>query len=428
MARKNFVVFDSDSHVVEPPDVWTTYLEPEFRTLGKHALWREEGKFGSYLKVNGKMFRDTINSNIPRHAIWRPGLTWDQIGELNPNTRHTMTAGASNPEARLKDMDAMGVDQALLYPTWFAEGFHLVEDPDVAYALARAYNEWIADFCKAAPQRLFAAAMLPLQNMDYAIEEMQRIRRIACFRGAFIRPMFLEGRYFTHPYYDPLWAELENLELAAAVHPTAGLWNPEWTSHGPFMEKVKGRLNHHQFIAVAGGGPFAGGGTARGFAFSASPPLGHPIAPILSYWLDNHMFVASTLIGFTVMQRYPKMKVVVAHGKASWMEEVLEKMEASTRTIPLLHYYPVRTDAEEMWKEGSVMLGFDAEERLIQRLPDDFAEKIVWGSRYPHHDTTSAWDAIETLSGAHVDEATLARMFGANAATQFGISLTSAVN
>ena len=69
------------------------------------------------------------------------------------------------------------------------------------------------------------------------------------------------------------------------------------------------------------------------------------------------------------MQRYPKMKMVVAHGKASWMEEVLEKMEASTRTIPLLHYYPVRTDPEEMWEEGNVMLGFDAEERLIQRLP-----------------------------------------------------------
>ena len=102
------------------------------------------------------------------------------------------------------------------------------------------------------------------------------------------------------------------------------------------------------------------------------------------------MFVASTLIGFTVMQRYPNMKVVVAHGKASWMEEVLEKMEASTRTIPLLHHYPVRTDTEELWEEGNVMLGFDAEERLIQKLPQDFAEKIVWGSRYPHHDTTSA--------------------------------------
>lgn len=423
MINKRFAVFDSDSHVVEPPELWTKYLEPEYRALGKHALWREDGKTNSYLKVNGKMFRDTMNSNIPRHAIWRPGMTWDKVGELDPTHRHPMTAGASDPHARLADMDAMGVDQAFLYPTWFAEGFHLVEDPDIAYALARAYNDWIADFCKAAPERFFAAAMVPLQNMDYSIEELRRISRIPCFRGAFIRPMFIEGHYFTHPYYDPLWAELEVLGIPAAVHPTAGLWNPEWTSHGPFCEKINARVNQHPLIPVAGGGPTAGGGTSRSVAFSASPPLGHPVAPILSYWLDNHMFVASTLIGFTVMQRYPKMKVVVAHGKASWMEEVLEKMEASTRTIPLLHYYPVRTDTEEMWEEGRVMLGFDAEERLIQKLPEDFAEKIIWGSRYPHHDTTSALEAIAVLTQARVAESTIARMLGGNAAAQFGVKL-----
>src|SRR5260370_14313883 len=116
----------------------------------------------------------------------------------------------------------------------------------------------------------------------------------------------------------------------------------------------------------------AGGGGEWGFTSVAPPPLGHPIAPILSYWLDNHMFVGSTLIGFTVMQRYPKMKVIVAHGKASWMEDVLEKMEASTRTFPLLHHYPVRTDTEELWEEGKVMLGFDADEPMIQRLPHNF--------------------------------------------------------
>lgn len=54
--------------------------------------------------------------------------------------------------------------------------------------------------------------------------------------------MFMEGHYFTQPNYDPLWAELESLGLAAAVHPTAGLWNPDWTSHGPFMQRVKGRI------------------------------------------------------------------------------------------------------------------------------------------------------------------------------------------
>jgi predicted TIM-barrel fold metal-dependent hydrolase len=424
MATKRFTVFDADSHVVEPVELWTKYLEPDYRALGKHALWREEGKLGSYLKVNGKMFRDTMNSNIPRHAIWRPGMTWDQVGELDPRQRHPMTEGASNPKARLADMDAMGIDQALLYPTWFAEGFHLVEDPDVAYALARAYNNWIADFCQAAPKRLFAAAMVPLQSMDFTVEELRRVAKIPCFRGAFIRPMFVEGHYFTHPFYNPLWAELESLGLTAAVHPAAGLWNPEWTSHAPFFEKINRRFNQRSVIAEAGGGPSAGGGGVQGFTFVATPPLGHPIAPILAPWLDNHMFVAATLIGFTVMQRYPKMKVVVSHGKASWMEEVLEKMEASTRTFPLLHFYPVRTDTEELWEEGNVMLGFDAEERLIQKLPDDFAAKVVWGSRYPHHDTTSALDAIATLTQARVDEPLLARMFGSNAADQFGVTLT----
>ena len=143
-----------------------------------------------------------------------------------------------------------------------------------------------------------------------------------------------------------------------------------------------------------GGGPFAGGsgGAGQTTTFMGATPLGYPLAPILANWLDNHMFVASTLIGFTVMERYPAMKVVVAHGNASWMQEVFEKMEASTRVIPLLHHYPVSTEPEELWEHGNVMLGFHAEERLIQKLPQDFADKVVWGSRYPHHNAMSAWD------------------------------------
>ena len=420
MTTKDFAVFDADSHVVEPPALWDKYLEPEYRTLGKHALWRQEGRTGSYLKVNGEIFRDTTNPNLPRHALWRPGMDWDAIGALDPHTRHPMTEGASDPQARLTDMDAMGVDQTLLYPTWFAEGFFLVDDPDVAFALARAYNDWIADFCKPAPTRLFATAILPLQNMDFALEELQRVARKACFPAVFIRPMFLEEHYLNHPYYEPLWAELERLGIAAAVHPTPGLWNPEWTSHGPFFEKIKDRLAEPP-VPGGGGGPFAGGGAASNTTFQHLTPLGHPVAPILAPWLDNHMFVASTLIGFTVMERYPAMRVVVAHGKASWMQEVLEKMEASTRVIPLLHHYPVSTEPEEMWEQGNVMLGFDAEERLIQKLPQDFAAKIVWGSRYPHHDATSAWDAIAKLRNAKVPDALIARMMGRNAADQFRI-------
>ena len=74
-----------------------------------------------------------------------------------------------------------------------------------------------------------------------------------------------------------------------------------------------------------------------------------------------------------------------------------------------------------MWEHGNVMLGFDAEERLIQKLPEEFAAKVVWGSRYPHHDATSAWEALARLRDAKVPEALIARMMGRNAAAQFGV-------
>ena len=98
------------------------------------------------------------------------------------------------------------------------------------------------------------------------------------------------------------------------------------------------------------------------------------------------------------------------------MQEVLEKMEASTRVIPLLHHYPVSTESEELWEHDDVMLGFDARERLIQKLPQDldFAR-----FRYPHHDATCAWDALACLREANVSEPLIARMMSGNAVRQF---------
>jgi hypothetical protein len=58
---------------------------------------------------------------------------------------------------------------------------------------------------------------------------------------------------------------------------------------------------------------------------------------------------------------------------------------------------------------------------MIQKLPHDFAEKVVWGFRYPQHGTTSAHDAIAMLARADVPEDIIARMMGGNAAAQFGV-------
>ena len=52
----HFAVLDSDSHVAKPPELWEKYLDPEYRLLGKHALWRHEGRTGAHLKVRHCQF------------------------------------------------------------------------------------------------------------------------------------------------------------------------------------------------------------------------------------------------------------------------------------------------------------------------------------------------------------------------------------
>src|SRR5205807_4640822 len=87
---------------------------------------------------------------------------------------------------RIPDMDLDGIDAAFLYPSMglFAGAVH---DPELAAGLCRAYNRWLADYCKPYPDRLFGIAMLPMQSIDHAIAEMRFARRELGFRGGFLR-------------------------------------------------------------------------------------------------------------------------------------------------------------------------------------------------------------------------------------------------
>ncbi len=83
--------------------------------------------------------------------------------------------GGFDPHARIPDMDLDGIDAVFLYPTM---GLFVgaVNDPPLAAALCRAYNRWLADYCKPYPDRLFGVAMLPLQSLELSIEEMRFAR------------------------------------------------------------------------------------------------------------------------------------------------------------------------------------------------------------------------------------------------------------
>ena len=70
-------------------------------------------------------------------------------------------------------MDAMGVDQALLFPTLFAEYLPQVTDIHAAAVLAQAYNDWLWDLCQQGHGRLHPVAIVAMGSPDLAVAELE---------------------------------------------------------------------------------------------------------------------------------------------------------------------------------------------------------------------------------------------------------------
>src|SRR5438046_9097647 len=93
--------------------------------------------------------------------------------------------------------------------------------------MCRAYNRWLAEYCQPYPDRLFGVAMLPMQSIPLAIEEMRFARKELGMRAGFLRPNPYNGRMLHHPDYEPFWREVEELDFAIRLHEGASGGMPQ---------------------------------------------------------------------------------------------------------------------------------------------------------------------------------------------------------
>src|SRR6185295_15214165 len=129
----------------------------------------------------------------------------------------------------LEDMDIEGLDKVVIYPTWLLFGLWLPDlGPDFALALARAYNDYIHDFCAADRARLHPVACVTLTDIAGSIKEVERCAQRG-FVGIFVRPNPIDGKTLGHPDRLPLWEACEALGMSVGIHegthsylPTAG--------------------------------------------------------------------------------------------------------------------------------------------------------------------------------------------------------------
>src|ERR1700741_3868601 len=194
------LVIDCDGHILEPPDLWERYLEPAYRDRALRIRVGEDGF--EQLQIDGRpstiarpgqlgtlggMGKRGDEARELRERAMRGGVAPEAVRGVRPTQDQTYLRGAAfgtmDMKERVQLLDREGMAKAVLYPTlgllWEAELF----DPELSAAYCRAYNRWIADFCRDSSGRLIPIAHLSLGDPAAAAEALERAVRDAC-RGA----------------------------------------------------------------------------------------------------------------------------------------------------------------------------------------------------------------------------------------------------
>src|SRR5580704_17737363 len=175
-----YKLISADSHIVEPPDMYTGRMEPRFRdrapkmerrtTPGgrEYDAWMlagmQVGTLGAVMQA-GQRFEDP--SQIDFLGLWED-----------------VRKGAYNSDAMLVENEEDGIWGSVLQPSqglfWYR-----VPDSELLSEICRCYNDWIADFCKAHPRRLKGIAMLNVDDPDAGAAELERVGKVGLC-GSFI--------------------------------------------------------------------------------------------------------------------------------------------------------------------------------------------------------------------------------------------------
>jgi hypothetical protein len=119
--------------------------------------------------------------------------------------------GGYDPEQHLKDMALGGVAGEVLYPS---QGLFYVKvaDPLLMSAIFRAYNDWLAEFCRTDPARLKGIPMINLDDVQDGLRELERVARLS-LSGPMITEYPAEDRRYDQPEYEPFWSAATALDL-----------------------------------------------------------------------------------------------------------------------------------------------------------------------------------------------------------------------
>ena len=381
-----------------PPDLFVTRASAAMRDRMPHVIDGPKGKVwvtkrgASLGLVNGmgSAGREYVPGRIHRaDRMAATGLYEDGKQGIRR---------LSDPDLRLRDQDRDGVQAEVLYGILGATG--RMNDPEATVEVMRVYNEWLAEFCAAHPERYAGLASIPNTPIEAAVAEVERVAKRAVVRGLDIanspdlKPLW-------DPSWNPLWEAVDASGLPLHFH-TIGTRLP------PELQRLV------QIGSDLARAPADATVEEKGLARMA-------FATHITGFQINMANVLTSVIFGGVLERHPRLRVVLGEAGIGWIPYVLWRMDAEwedqfkdlSLTMPPSEYW--RRQCWATYQTDPVGL------KLLDELG---ADKIMWGSDFPHPD--GVWpdsrEYVEREMG-HLPADVRHQIVCENAARLYGFSL-----
>lgn len=374
MAYQSFKVLDSDIHIIEPPDLWQRYIDPEFRDRAPYGLTEDMGDL----------------------RLAHDGKPWGRVaGDANSSRRREGHSYAHNQErwrafkergwaskVQLEAMDTEGIDIAVVYPSRGLFALSVPDmDPPFAAAMARAYNNWLKDFCSEDPRRLIGAGMISPFDVNDAVSEARRCVKELGFRGVFLRPNIVNSRNWHDPYYEPLWTMLEELQVPLGFHEGAGALLPQ-----------------------------------VGEQFGANAMLKHVYChPV------EMMLVAGSFCMGGILERHPRLRVAFLEGNCGWVPFLMWRMDEHWERQGDVYAPELKMAPSEYFKR-QCFVSAECDEVPVKYVIDAIGDdRIVFSTDFPHGDSKFP-RAVASFLELPIAEESKRKILWDNCAAYYGLA------
>ena len=344
-------VIDTDTHVIEPYDLWTSRVSKKWGDLVPHV--RTDPKRGDD--------RWWFGGKRSWAAAGFAQAGWTEFPPDHPPTIDDAHIATHDATARVRLMDDYGIHAQVLFPNiggFSSADYRVLGDPTLIMECVRAYNDWLHDWTSVAPERYIKIAAIPYWDIDAAIQESHRVFNLG-FKGVLFTRSPDAGTTagsvtlpnIADPHWEPLFHTWEDLGFPVQFHGGGGGAPATLGPRFHLGYRPNGlRANYAKNISGVGGG--------------------------------SQLF--AELIGSGICHRFPKLNFVAVESGIGWIPSFCENMDWQWTNCGVRMEHPEYDLMPSEYARRQLYANFWYEKTAARTALLEYTESCLYETDFPH--------------------------------------------